>query len=126
MNLLNFDGMVGNGSTQVTLSDAAIQIPPIISGANGVLTLDVRPEHIRLDDAAPLKGRILAAEYLGTTQIITLDTPHDPVKARTPSTQSATIGDTTGIAFDARSITLFDDTGHALISEANRKVLSHA
>ncbi|WP_054007075.1 ABC transporter ATP-binding protein [Cypionkella psychrotolerans] len=125
MNLLNFDGMVGNGSTQVTLSDAAIKIPPMISGASGPLTLGVRPEHIRLDDAAPLKARIRAAEYLGTTQIITLDTPYGPVKARIASTQAATIGDTTGLAFDARSITLFDPTGHALISEANQKVLSH-
>ena len=125
MNLLNFDGMVGNGSTQVTLSDAAIKIPPMISGASGPLTLGVRPEHIRLDDAAPLKARIKAAEYLGTTQIITLDTPHGPVKARIASDQPATIGDTTGLAFDARSITLFDSTGHALISEANQKVLSH-
>lgn len=125
MNLLNFDGMVGNGSTQVTLCDAAIKIPPMISGASGPLSLGVRPEHIRLDDAAPLKARIRAAEYLGTTQIITLDTPHGPVKARTPSSQAATIGDSTGLAFDARSITLFAPSGHALISEANQKVLSH-
>ena len=125
MNLLNFDGMVGNGSTQVTLSDAAIQIPPMISGASGPLTLGVRPEHIRLDDAAPLKARIKAAEYLGTTQIITLQTAHGPVKARIASDQPATIGDTTGLTFDPRSITLFDPTGHALISEANQKVLSH-
>ncbi len=125
MNLLNFDGMVGNGSAEVTLSDAVLQIPPMISGGSGTLTLGVRPEHIRLDDAAPFRARIIASEYLGTTQIVTLDTAHGPVKARTPSTQAASIGATTGLAFDPRSITLFDPTGHALISEANQKVLSH-
>ena len=125
MNLLTFNGMVGNGSAEVTLSDAAIPIPPMISGANGPLTLGVRPEHIRLDDSAAFRARITAAEYLGTTQIITLDTAHGPVKARAPSTNAAPIGATTGLAFDPRSITLFDPSGHALMSEANQKVLSH-
>lgn len=125
MNLLPFDGMVGHGSTRVTLGDAPLQIPEMIGGASGMLTLGVRPEHVRLDDAAPYRGRILAAEYLGTTQIITLDTAHGPVKARIASDRVARIGETTGLDFDPRSISLFAANGHALVSKANQKVLTH-
>ncbi len=37
------------------------------------LALGVRPEHIRFDDASPLRGSVFGAEYLGTTQIVTVD-----------------------------------------------------
>lgn len=125
MNLLQFDGMVGDGAATVTLGDIALGIPPMISGANGRLSFGVRPEHVHLDDAAAYRGRIVAAEYLGTTQIITLDSPHGPIKARTSAQTPVRIGDTTGLRFDARSITLFAANGHALISRANQKVLNH-
>jgi multiple sugar transport system ATP-binding protein len=125
MNLLRFDGMVGNGSASVSLSGTAMEIPEMISGANGVLTLGVRPEHVRLDDAANYRGRIVASEYLGTTQIITLDTACGPVKARIGSETAIKIGDTTGLHFDPRSISLFAANGHALVSKANQKVLNH-
>jgi len=125
MNLLTFDGMVGNGSTAVTLSGTPVAVPELISGATGALTLGVRPEHVRLDDAAPLRGRIVASEYLGTTQIVSLDSAHGPVKARTRSDVAVKVGDLTGMAFDPRSITLFAGNGRALISAANQKVLAH-
>ena len=126
MNLLKFDGMVGNGSQSVTLSETAVAIPEMISGANGTLTLGVRPEHVQLDDTAGYRGRIIASEYLGTTQIVTLDSAHGPVKARIRSDIAVRIGETTGMRFDARSITMFDAAnGRALISKANQKVLNH-
>ncbi len=126
MNLLDFDGMVGNGSRSVTMSEASFDIPEMISGANGTLTLGVRPEHVRLDDAAPFRGRIVAAEYLGTTQIVTLDTGHGPVKSRIGSDIVVNIGDLTGLRFDPRSVTVFDAAnGKALVSQANQKVLIH-
>ena len=125
MNLLRFDAMVGNGSQSVNLAGTPVAIPEMISGANGTLTLGVRPEHVRLSDAAGFRGRIVASEYLGTTQIITLDTALGAVKARVGSEVVVKAGDLTGLEFDPRSISLFADTGHALISTANQKVLSH-
>ncbi len=125
MNLLTFDGMVGNGSTSVALSGTPVAVPELISGASGALTLGVRPEHVRLDDGAPFRGRIVASEYLGTTQIVSLDSAHGPVKARIGSDVAVKVGDLTGMAFDPRSITLFADNGRALISTANQKVLHH-
>ena len=125
MNLLGFDGMVDQGSGSVELGDAQITIPEMIQGARGALSLGVRPEHVKLNDAAPYRGRITAVEYLGTTQIITLDSANGPIKARIASDTAVQIGQTTGLHFDPRSITLFDGNGQALISKANQKVLSH-
>ncbi len=125
MNLLGFNDMVGNGATSVQLQDIPIEVPEMLTGTNGDLTFGVRPEHVHLDDAAGYRGRIVAAEYLGTTQIITLDTPLGAVKARIGSDLAVRIGDTTGLRFDARSISLFGSNGLALVSKANQKVLNH-
>ncbi len=125
MNLLTFRGMVGNGATQVRLHDTDVAIPQMITGTDGALTFGVRPEHVRLDDAAGYRGRVIATEYLGTTQIVTLDTPLGPIKARLASDVAVRVGETTGLAFDARSISLFSPNGAALISTANQGVLAH-
>ncbi|MFN4100538.1 MAG: ABC transporter ATP-binding protein [Pararhodobacter sp.] len=126
MNFLDFEGVVGRGATEVKLGDATFGIPQQLDGAQGRLTLGVRPEHVRLDDAAPYRGEVLASEYLGTTQIITLDTAHGPVKARIPSHLVVRVGERTGLALDARTLTLFDSgTGRALHSVANQGALRH-
>jgi multiple sugar transport system ATP-binding protein len=125
MSFLPFDGMAGSGATSVVLDGMTIGIPELIGGAAGRLTLGIRPENIHLSDAAPYRARIVAAEYLGTTQIITLDSAHGTLKARSAAGTPVRIGDTTGLDFDARSITLFDPEGRALMSKANQRVLSH-
>ena len=111
MNFLRFGGMVGHGMTSIDMSDQAIEIAQMFDGATGALILGVRPENVHLDDEASTRGRILAGEYLGTTQIVTLDTARGQVKARIDSETSVRIDDTTGQRFDARSITLFDQRG---------------
>ena len=101
-------------------------VPAQIQGASGSLVFGVRPEHVTLSDGGQYRGEITATEYLGTTQIITLDTPNGDLKARVPSGQVATVGEKVGLGFDARTITLFDkSTGLALRSELNNEVLSH-
>ncbi len=126
MNVLRFDGAVSPGDTAVTLGDARFDMPALHDGASGTLGLGVRPEHVRLDDAAPYRGVVQAVEYLGTTQIVTLDTPHGEIKARTPSDQPVKTGACTGLALDARTLSLFDIvTGRALRSAGNAGVLTH-
>ncbi len=125
MNFLRFDGMVGSGASSVTLGDAVVEVPQMMAGASGALVLGVRPEHVHLDDSAAVRGRVVASEYLGTTQIVTFDTAYGPVKARIGAEQPAKVGDTAGLRFDARSITLFDPRGRALLSTANQRVLNH-
>jgi multiple sugar transport system ATP-binding protein len=92
MNMFNFHGMVGNGTESVKLSATNISIPRLLEGASGDLSLGVRPEHVRLDDSATYKGRVLATEYLGTTQIVTLNTQNGTVKARLASRDTVRVG----------------------------------
>jgi multiple sugar transport system ATP-binding protein len=126
MNFLDFDGTIGVGSQQVTLSRQNIQIPLSREGRSGPLVLGARPEHTRFDDQSSLRGRVLATEYLGTTQIVTVRTDHGEIKSRIPSGQHARVGETVGLSFDARTLTVFDAmTGKALLSEANEGVLNH-
>ncbi|MCX7288353.1 MAG: ABC transporter ATP-binding protein [Rhodobacterales bacterium] len=123
MNFLRFEGGAQAGAETLMLGDLPMAIPRLQEPAQGALVLGVRPEHVTLSDAAPLRARIEAAEYLGTTQIVTLSTPFGMVKARTSSALSATPGDLTGLAFAAPRLSLFDaTTGRAVRTAANAGV----
>lgn len=125
MNFLDFNGSISAGADHVVLDGVAMQIPQCRDGASGALTFGVRPEHVRLDDGASYRGRVVATEYLGTTQIVTMDTPNGVLKARIASTDHVTPGETIGLTFDPRTITIFDATsGQALRSAANEGVLA--
>ncbi len=126
MNVLPFEGMVGIGATSVNLGGHTFGMPELREGAAGALVLGIRPEHVALDDASSLRGEVLATEYLGTTQIITVRTAFGAVKLRLPSGRAVATGGQVGLGLDPRRITLFDAaTGQALRSAANEKVLSH-
>ena len=126
MNFLNFEGVAANGAHEIMLDDVKIQVPEVLEGANGKLTFGIRPEHVRLDDSAPYRGRVTATEYLGTTQIVLLDTPNGIIKSRVASSDAVRVGQTTGLSFDPRTVTIFDDqSGKALLSLANKGVLAH-
>ena len=102
MNFLNFHGKVAKGAKTVATWHHGVAIPAQREGASGDLVLGVRPEHIRLTDDSTYRGRILATEYLGTTQIITIAAANGELKARAPATQVARVGDTVGLGFNAR------------------------
>ena len=86
----------------------------------------MRPENIALASEGNYRGEVLATEYLGTTQVVTLATPNGEVKARIGSDQPATVGETAALKFNGKTVTLFDaGTGAALRSELNEGVLAH-
>ncbi|MGQ9368925.1 ABC transporter ATP-binding protein [Azospirillum sp. ST 5-10] len=120
MNFLRFEGAVRRGDRQVAVNGAAVAVPEVHEDRPpGRLVLGVRPEHVRLDDAAALRGRVLGVEYMGTTQIVTVETAHGTVKARIPSSRTVRDGETVGLALRAESLVLFDgdgDGGRALRS----------
>lgn len=126
MNTLAFEGTVRPGAREVQMGNARFQIPRHIDGARGSLLLGVRPEHVQLSHNAVYRGKVIATEYLGTTQIVTIKTEHGMLKARLSSSIRIDAGETTGLQFDARTITLFDaNTGRALMSQSNQEVLAH-
>jgi multiple sugar transport system ATP-binding protein len=101
-------------------------MPSLREGASGNLAFGVRPEHVHLSDDGAFRGGVIASEYLGTTQIITLDSPNGSLKARIASDRKATVGESLGISFRGDTVTLFErDTGRALRSELNEGVLGH-
>ena len=126
MNFLRFHGNVETGGKAVKLQNEKLVIPQMREPFEGDLAFGVRPEHIRLSDSGTYRGEVKATEYLGTTQIITLKTAHGTVKARAASGEVARVGETLGLEFDGKTVTMFDNqTGRALRSELNEGVLAH-
>jgi multiple sugar transport system ATP-binding protein len=124
MNFLRFEGAFKPGDTSVHLGGQDITVPRLQDEVAGRdLVLGVRPEHVRLDDHSAYRGRIIASEYLGTTQIVTLDSSNGTVKARMPSGSVAKVGESAGLSFVPDRLTVFDaGSGRAYISDANKGV----
>jgi multiple sugar transport system ATP-binding protein len=126
MNFLRFHGNVERGTTSVKLHHQTLAVPEMREPFEGDMVFGVRPEHIRLIDSGGYRGQVKATEYLGTTQIVTLNTAHGVIKARTASGHVAQVGETVGLEFDGKTVTLFDNqTGRALRSDLNEGVLAH-
>jgi len=115
MNLLLLEEPLKRGDRRIAYYGARIEVPEIHEDRDsGMLALGVRPEHVEISDAGPLRGRVFAVEYLGTNQIVTIDIGRAKVKARLPSTTVAHVGDTVGVAFQPQKLVLFDaSTGRA-------------
>jgi len=117
MNFLHFEGAVAPGADSVTLDGHEAAVPVQREGFRGAMVFGVRPEHVRLSDEGGYRGRVLATEYLGTSQIVTLATPHGEVKARIPSDRPVRMDEGVGLSFNAATVTLFEAvSGRALAS----------
>jgi len=126
MNFLDFTGSIAGGTTEVELGGLKIAVPAQREQCHGDLVLGVRPEHVELADNGEYRGEILATEYLGTTQIVTLKTTNGDLKARIGSEQKATVGESVGLSFKSQTLTLFDRaSGRAIRSELNEGVLAN-
>jgi multiple sugar transport system ATP-binding protein len=118
MSFLRFEGAVRRGERSVRIGEVAVDMPELREeGAQGPLALGARPEHVTLSDDGVIRGHVFGAEYLGTTQIVTLDTHHGQVKARLPAAMSVRLGANVGLNFHTEGLALFDATsGRALRS----------
>jgi multiple sugar transport system ATP-binding protein len=125
MNFLRFEGQARPGEGAVSLGGVEVATPRLEEAASGAeLVLGVRPEHIAFSDDGSYRGRVEASEYLGTTQIVTVASPHGRLKARIPSGQLARLGETVGLGFNPATLSVFDAaTGRALRTAANARVL---
>jgi multiple sugar transport system ATP-binding protein len=85
--------------------------------AEGQFALGVRPENVSFADSSDLRGRVIGAEYLGTTQVVTVTTASGQIKARLPSAKIVQVGETVGLTLRPEKLSLFDVTsGQALAS----------
>jgi multiple sugar transport system ATP-binding protein len=118
MSFLGVQTSLRRGDRSIRIEDAAVEIPAVFEDrAEGKFALGVRPENVSFVDSSPLRGRVIGAEYLGTTQIVTVDTAHGQVKARLPSGQLVQVGERVGLALQPDRLSLFDAiSGQALSS----------
>ena len=125
MNFLRFSGSVAPGDGSVRLSDRSVAVPTLREGARGDLVLGVRPEHVSLGETGDVPADVVATEYLGTTQIVTLATAHGEVKARIPAATRVPTGARVGLSLAASTLSVFDAaSGRALRSDLNAKVFA--
>jgi multiple sugar transport system ATP-binding protein len=109
MNFLPFRASLPAGAETVTVRGAEIRIPQAREAvAETELALGIRPEHIRFDDSSPLRGAIYGSEYLGTTQIVSIQTQDGVLKARTAADARFRTGETVGFALSGDRLSVFD------------------
>ncbi|MBL8710822.1 MAG: ABC transporter ATP-binding protein [Rhodospirillaceae bacterium] len=119
MNFLHFESGLARGSTEVRFGEAVVAMPAVHEElAPSKLVLGVRPEHIRFDDTSKLRGAVYGSEYLGTTQIVTVDTPFGQVKARTSSELSLRPGSHVGLQLNSERLSLFRGDGGRAVKSA--------
>src|SRR4029078_9029334 len=119
MNFLHFRSGLEKGRTTVRVNGAELSVPMIREDRpDGDLALGVRPEHIAFDDASQLRGFVFGAEYLGTTQIVTVNTEHGQVKARLSSDVSVTPGEVVGLKLHTNRLLLFDKSSGRAVRTA--------
>ena len=122
MSFLRFEGAVQAGQSSIAIGGAAVAVPALReSRPHGPLALGVRPERVRFSDASALRGAVFGTEYLGTTQIVTVETDHGQLRARVPSRERVAPGENVGIECAPERLVVFDaQSGHALDSDLYR------
>jgi multiple sugar transport system ATP-binding protein len=107
------------GDRVIWIDGARVEMPELFEGrAEGKFALGVRPENVSFADSSQLRGRVIGAEYLGTTQIVTVTTAGGQVKARLPSGKPVQVGETVGLRLRSDKLSLFDAASGAVLSSA--------
>ena len=118
MSFLGVQASPRRGDRSIRVDGVAVDMPELFEDrAEGQFALGVRPENVSFADASPLRGRVIGAEYLGTTQIVTVVTAGGQLKARLPSGRPVQVGESVGLALRPDRLSLFDaSSGQALQS----------
>jgi multiple sugar transport system ATP-binding protein len=105
----------------VLVDGVRVDVPVVAEDvAEQSLVLGVRPEHVALRDDAPLRARVVGTEYMGTTQVVTLESASGVmVRARAGATLPVRAGDQVGLALASPRLSLFRKSdGRAIRTEA--------
>jgi multiple sugar transport system ATP-binding protein len=118
MNFLTFHDRIEKGANTIRLGGGDIIVPTVLEELNERdLILGVRPEQIRFADDG-LHGIVFGAEYLGTTQIVTVTTAFGTLRARVPADVNVRVGERLCLGFKPEKISLFDKASGRVISTA--------
>jgi len=118
MSFLDVYGSPQRGDRSIKVDGVPVEMPEVFEGrAEGKFALGVRPENVSFADASLLRGSVIGAEYLGTTQIVTVITANGQLKARLPSGKAVRVGESVGLELRPDRLSLFDAmSGQALSS----------
>jgi multiple sugar transport system ATP-binding protein len=124
MNFMRFTSGLQKGDRSISLNGVDVAVPEVHQDLRaGELALGVRPEHIRFSDVSALRGAIYGSEYLGTNQIVAIETRSGLIKARVPANRNFRIGETVGLEFNPVNLALFDcQSGRAVASSLYSEV----
>ncbi len=126
MNFLNFRGGLRKGAKEIVVQGAAVSIPEVQEElAPADVAVGFRPEHIRFDDHSGLRGAIYGTEYLGTTQIVAVETFEGIIKARVPAELHLRVGETVGLSLNTARLSLFDRASGRAIRTATHDGTRH-
>jgi len=126
MNLIHVQGQLAKGARSIDVSGARIAIPETREAAlNGSFVLGARPEHIRFDEKSKFRGEIFGTEYLGTTQIVTVDIGQGRIKARVPASVKVNTGEPVGLTFMGDKLSVFNKVSGQAIRTALHEGLAH-
>ena len=117
MNFLPFEAALDEGVSSLHIGAVRVEVPALREAVSQrALLCGVRPEHVRLTDAAALRAEVLGTEYLGTSRIVTLRMAGGTtLRAKVNVDSAAQRGDHVGLGFDAAAVSLFDAaSGRAL------------
>ena len=119
MSFLAVQASLRRGDRSIRIDAATVGMPELFEDrVEGKFALGVRPENVSFADSSPLRGRVIGAEYLGTTQIVTVETAHGGVKARLPSGIAVRVGEQVGLALRPDRLSLFDAISGQVLSSA--------
>jgi len=109
MNFLDAEGRIPAGAETINLRGTSIAMPKTHSehGHNEAV-LGVRPENIVISDQGDLRGSVFAVEYMGSRQLITVDTDAGRIRVRAPNQVRADAGETVGLSFRTENLIVFD------------------
>jgi multiple sugar transport system ATP-binding protein len=118
MSFLDVRASLSRGARSIEIDGVPVEMPEVFEDrAEGRFALGVRPESVSFIDSSQLRGRVIGAEYLGTTQIVTVTTANGQIKARLPSANAVRVGEQVGLALRPDRLSLFDaSSGRALSS----------
>jgi multiple sugar transport system ATP-binding protein len=126
MNFVRVPGSLPASCNTITIEGARVDIPETREGVAGdEFLLGVRPEHILLDDRSKLRGEVIATEYLGTTQIVSLALPGGQAKARIASSERVKTGEKVGVKFMGDKLSVFNPSTGRAVRSALHEVARH-
>ncbi len=109
MNFLSFHSGLAKGAHEIVVQGANVAVPELREDiAPGEMALGIRPEHIRFDDNSRLRGSVYGTEYLGTTQIVAVETADGMIKARVPADMTLRWASRSGLSLNGARLSIFD------------------